>query len=60
LRDELLNGELFYTLQEAQALVERWRHQYNTQRPHSAWGTATRPRNTHGHTGKFVGVTELA
>ena len=38
LRDELLNGELFYTLHEAQVLIERWRHQYNTQRPHSALG----------------------
>ena len=38
LRDELLNGELFYTLQEAQVLVERWRRQYNTRRPHSALG----------------------
>jgi transposase InsO family protein len=38
LRDELLNGELFYTLHEAQVLVERWRCQYNTQRPHSALG----------------------
>jgi putative transposase len=38
LRDELLNGELFYTLHEAHGLVERWRRQYNTQRPHSALG----------------------
>lgn len=38
LRDELLNGELFYTLYEAQVLIERWRRQYNTQRPHSALG----------------------
>ena len=38
LRDELLNGELFYTLHEAQVLVERWRYHYNTQRPHSALG----------------------
>ena len=38
LRDELLNGELFYTLQEAQVLVERWRRQFNTRRPHSALG----------------------
>jgi putative transposase len=35
-RDELLNGELFYTLREAQILIERWRHHYNTVRPHSA------------------------
>lgn len=25
LRDELLNGELFYTLWEAQVVIERWR-----------------------------------
>lgn len=35
-RDELLNGEVFYTLREAQILIERWRHHYNTIRPHSA------------------------
>jgi len=35
-RDELLNGEVFYTLREAQILIERWRHHYNTVRPHSA------------------------
>ena len=38
LRDELLNGELFYTLHEAQVLVELWRCHYNTHRPHSALG----------------------
>ena len=38
LRDELLNGEIFYTLKEAQILIERWRHEYNTVRPHSALG----------------------
>jgi transposase InsO family protein len=25
LRDELLNGEIFYTLREAQVLIEQWR-----------------------------------
>lgn len=38
LRDELLNGELFYTLKEAQVLIERWRRNYNTVRPHSSLG----------------------
>jgi transposase InsO family protein len=38
LRDELLNGEIFYTLQEAQVLIERWRQHYNTIRPHSSLG----------------------
>ena len=37
-RDELLNGELFYTLKEAQILIEQWRVHYNTVRPHSALG----------------------
>ena len=35
-RDELLNGEIFYTLKEAQVLIERWRMEYNTIRPHSS------------------------
>ena len=37
-RDELLNSEVFYTLREAQILIEKWRHHYNTVRPHSALG----------------------
>lgn len=37
-RDEFLNREILYTLIEAQVLVERWRYQYNTKRPHSALG----------------------
>jgi transposase InsO family protein len=37
-RDELLNGELFYTLWEAQVVTERWRQAYNRFRPHSALG----------------------
>ncbi len=38
LRDELLDREIFYTLQEAQVLIERWRQHYNRFRPHSALG----------------------
>jgi transposase InsO family protein len=38
LRDELLNGEIFYNLREAQILIERWRLQYNEARPHSSLG----------------------
>ena len=38
LRDELLNGEIFYTLKEAKILVEQWRRHYNTIRPHSSLG----------------------
>jgi putative transposase len=38
LRDELLAVEAFNTLLEAQVLVEDWRIEYNTLRPHSALG----------------------
>ena len=34
----LLNREICYTLKEAQILIERWRQEYNTVRPHSALG----------------------
>ena len=37
-RDAFLNGEVFTTLREAQFLIERRRHHYNTVRPHSALG----------------------
>ena len=33
LRDELLNGEVFYSLKEAQIVIEQWRKHYNTIRP---------------------------
>ena len=38
LRDEFLNGEVFYSLQELLVLAERWRVHYNTVRPHSSLG----------------------
>jgi putative transposase len=36
LRDELLNREIFYNLKEAQVMIENWRKEYNTLRPHSS------------------------
>ena len=36
LRDECLNGEIFYSLKEAIVVLEQWRNQYNTIRPHSS------------------------
>jgi putative transposase len=36
MRDELLNRELFTTLEEAKVLIEQWRKEYNQVRPHSA------------------------
>ena len=36
LRDECLSGEIFYSLKEATVVIEQWRNQYNTIRPHSS------------------------
>ncbi len=41
LRDELLNGENFYTLGEAKVLIESWRRHCNSIRPHSSLGWRT-------------------
>jgi len=38
LRDELLDGEIFYTLKEAKIVVESWRCHYNAVRPHASLG----------------------
>jgi len=38
LSDELLNREIFYTLEEAKVLIEMWRKHYNQVRPHSSLG----------------------
>ena len=41
LRDECLNGEVFFDLSDARKKIERWRHDYNQNRPHSALGDRT-------------------
>ena len=41
LRDELLGGETFYTLKEAQIVIESWRRHYNGVRPHASLGYRT-------------------
>jgi putative transposase len=38
MRDEFLNGEIFYSMKELRVLAERWRKHYNTARPHSSPG----------------------
>ena len=46
LRDELLDGEIFYSLAEARIVIESWRRQATTtERPHGSFGlqTAVRP-----------------
>jgi putative transposase len=41
LRDECLNGEIFFSLADARAKLDRWCHDYNEQRPHSSLGDRT-------------------
>jgi putative transposase len=41
LRDECLNANIFYTLDEAKSIVEKWREDYNNWRPHSGLGNET-------------------
>jgi putative transposase len=36
--EEVLKREIFFTLMEARVLIEQWRREYNTVRPHSALG----------------------
>ena len=48
LRDEFLNGEIFYSMKEIRVLAERWRVHYNTIRPHSSLGYRPPPRRRPG------------
>jgi transposase InsO family protein len=43
LRDELLNRELFLSLEEARWVIDQWQLDYNQQRPHSAIDYQTPP-----------------
>jgi transposase InsO family protein len=36
LRDELLNREIFYSLEEAKIVLSSWKDEYNAERPHSS------------------------
>ena len=58
LRDECLNGEIFYSLKEAIVVLEQWRNQYNTIRPHSSlnyWPPA--PQTSTAHHFTWIAVT---
>jgi transposase InsO family protein len=54
LRDELLNGEIFFTLAEAQILIEAWRRHYNGVRPHSSLGYRPPAPESIVHRGSIV------
>ena len=67
LRDELLDGEIFYSLKEAQILIEAWRRHYNAVRPHSALGwrppapqASLMPPTVWPHQGPSTAVTTSA
>lgn len=49
LRDEQLNREIYFTLREAEILIERWRVEYNTIRPHSSLGYLPPAPETYRH-----------
>ncbi len=38
LQDECLKREIFYSLKEAQVVIDTWRNHYNRVRPHSSLG----------------------
>ena len=56
LRDELLDGEIFYTLREAQIVIESWRRHYNAVRPHASIGyQRSRPGGVRAGTRRMAG-----
>ena len=57
LRDEFLNGEIFYSMKEIRVLAERWRVHYNTIRPHSS--LAYRPPAPEAWVAKSLGCGEV-
>jgi putative transposase len=57
LRDEFLNGEIFYSMKEIKVLAERWRVHYNTVRPHSSLGY--RPPGPEAWAAKSMGHGEV-
>jgi putative transposase len=61
LRDEFLNGEIFYSIKELRVLAERWRVHYNTVRPHSSLGyKPPAPETLMTTTNRGHGVVETA
>ena len=58
LRDECLNGEIFYSLKEAIVVLEQWRNQYNTIRPHSSLNyRPPAPQTSTAHHFTWIAVT---
>lgn len=49
LRDECLNGQLFFSIDDARRKLEAWRADYNTHRPHSSLGDMSPREDAAGH-----------
>lgn len=64
LRDECLNEHLFSSYSQARGIIQRWRHDYNTERPHTSLDGltpnefATRSRQDHNQNGFYLRVGE--
>jgi transposase InsO family protein len=55
-RDEPLDGEIFYSLKEAQVVIEEWRRHDNTIRPRSSLGYRP-PKRSFSQAGHALAVT---
>ena len=64
LRDECLNEHLFSSYSQARGIIQRWRHDYNTERPHTSLDGltpnefASRSRQDHNQNGFYLRVGE--
>jgi len=59
LHDELLNGEIFYSLQQARIINESWRRHYNKIRPHSSLATNRRRPRRSFHRARLRNINHL-
>jgi transposase InsO family protein len=59
LRDECLNREVFRNGKEAQTIVEAWRQEYNSYRPHSSLGYLTPAEFTRRYVDNNEGEAKL-
>ncbi len=59
LRDELLDGEIFYTLREARIVMESWRRHYNAVRP-TPHSDTSRQHRRHSPRGGYATSTGFA
>ena len=55
LQDECLNEHLFSNLTEARQIIEKWRIDYNTNRPHTSLGGFT-PQEYHQHQARHASL----